>query len=92
MRVPPAAAATRSFLLLLLLLSLLLPLATPALWGSSSSSTDASSLPSATALAASQVEPVRLDWEGITCELKLKKGGRKNLLTQVRIPFPQPPS
>ena len=32
-----------------------------------------------------QVAPVRLDWEGITCELKLKtKEGSKNLLSQVR--------
>ena len=31
-----------------------------------------------------QVAPVRLDWEGITCELKLKtKEGSKNLLSQV---------
>ncbi len=67
----------------LLLCSLLLaspPLAHAGWW--SSGSKDVPALPT---VAHDQVAPVRLDWEGITCELKLKtKEGSKNLLSQVR--------
>jgi len=75
----------RLVLLPCLLLCSLLLLASPPLahagWWSSSGSED---VPALSTVAHDQVAPVRLDWEGITCELKLKtKEGSKNLLSQV---------
>lgn len=80
----PPILPPRLVLLPCLLLSSLLLLASPPLahagWWSSGSK-DVSALPTA---AHGQVARVRLDWEGITCELKLKtKEGSKNLLSQV---------